>query len=38
MSILTKKVINGTLHFYYKGKRIDASKYYKLRVELSEKN
>ena len=37
MSTLTKKIVNGKLQFLYLGKRINASKYYKLRYELSEK-
>jgi hypothetical protein len=37
MSKLTKKVVNGKVQFLYLGKRISASKYYKLRYELSEK-
>ncbi len=37
MSTLTKKVVNGKVQFLYLGNRISASKYYKLRYELSKK-
>ena len=37
MSKLTKKVVNGKVQFLYLGKRINASKYYQLRYELSKK-
>lgn len=37
MSKLTKQVVNGKVQFLYLGKRINASKYYQLRYELSKK-
>jgi len=35
MSTLTKKIVNGKLQFLYLGKRINASKYYQLRYNLT---
>ena len=37
MSKLTKQVVNGKVQFLYLGERINASKYYQLRYELSKK-
>ena len=37
MSTLKKQVVNGKLQFIYLGNRINASKYYQLRYELSKK-
>jgi len=36
MSKVIKKVVNGKVQFYYLGKRISPSQYYKLRFELKE--
>ncbi len=37
MSKLTKKVVNGKVQFFYNLQRINASRYYELRYELSKK-